>query len=168
MTGKDRHSPAATDLQQIVDASQAQIKAQPDRSEHMATHTDNPPTQQVLRVQMTVNMPIPHSEDHKLITCSMNMMTPFPRVPSASTNKPTTPPTDTMRREHMCNQRAAQLQSAESTMNTPPHIRTQAQVATAAAQIAPLALSTRLCTRQSNLPPLSCRPGLAAAMMGQQ
>ena len=43
MTGKDRHSLAMKDLQRIVDATQAQIKAQPDRFEHMAT--DTPPVQ---------------------------------------------------------------------------------------------------------------------------
>jgi hypothetical protein len=43
MTGKDRHSPSTKDLQQIVDATQAQIKAQPDQFEHTAT--DTPPVQ---------------------------------------------------------------------------------------------------------------------------
>ncbi len=43
MTGKDRHSLATKDLQQIVDATQVQIKAQPNQFEHTAT--DNPPVQ---------------------------------------------------------------------------------------------------------------------------
>ena len=134
MTGKDRHSPTMKDLQQIVDTAQAQIKAQPDRFEHMVTHRDTPPIQRVLRVQTqqvpsvqtTANMPIPHNGANRWITCSMNMITPFPRVPisSASTNKPTTPPTVTMRRECIRKRRAARLQSAElmPMINTSPHI----------------------------------------------
>jgi len=51
MMGKDRHSPATKDLQQLIDATQAQIKAQPNRFEHTATHTDTPPMQRVSRVQ---------------------------------------------------------------------------------------------------------------------
>jgi hypothetical protein len=43
MTGKDRHSLATKDLQQIVDTTQVQIKAQPDQFEHTAT--DTPPVQ---------------------------------------------------------------------------------------------------------------------------
>jgi hypothetical protein len=43
MTGKDRHSQATKDLQQIVDATQVQIKAQPNQFEHTAT--DTPPVQ---------------------------------------------------------------------------------------------------------------------------
>ena len=180
MTGKDRHSLTTKDLQlqQIVDTTQAQIKAQPDRFEHMATHTDTPPTQQVLRVQMqqvprvqtTANMPIPHNDTNRRITCSMNMTTPFPRVPinSASTNKPTTPLTVTMRRERIRKRRAARLRSAEPMINTSPHTRTQAHVATAAAQIAPPALSTHVRARQSHLPPPTRRPGFPAAVMQQQ
>jgi hypothetical protein len=42
MTGKDRTSPATLDLQCIVDATQAHIKAQPEQFGHMATPTDNP------------------------------------------------------------------------------------------------------------------------------
>jgi hypothetical protein len=60
MIGKDRHSPAMKDIQRIVDATQAQIKAQPDRFEHTAT--DTPPVQRVPRVQMTASMPIPHND----------------------------------------------------------------------------------------------------------
>ncbi len=168
MTGKDRHSPATKDLQQIVDATQAQIKAQPDRFEHTAT--DTPPVQRVPRVQMTASMPIPHTDANRRITRSMNMTMPFPRVPinNAPTNKSIAPPTNSMRRERIQKWRAAQLQSAEPTINTSPCIRTQAQVATAAAQVAPPALSTHLHTQQSNLPPPSCCPGFAAAVMQQQ
>jgi hypothetical protein len=43
MIGKDRHSPAMKDLQRIVDATQAQIEAQPNQFEHTATET--PPVQ---------------------------------------------------------------------------------------------------------------------------
>ncbi len=144
MTGKDRHSPATKDLQRIVDTTQAQIKAQPDRFEHTATDTSL--VQQVLRVQTTASMPIPHTDANRKITCLMNMTTPFPRVPinSAPTNKPTAPPTDSMRRERVQKRRAARLRSAEPMINTSPCIWTRAQVATAAAQVAPPALSTRL------------------------
>jgi hypothetical protein len=177
MTGKDRHSPATMDLQRIVDATQAQIKAQPDQFEHTAT--DTPPVQQVPRVQTTVSMPIPHTDANRRITRLMNMTTPFPRVPINSvptnkptapppTNKPTAPPTDSMRRECIQKRRAAWLRSTEPMINTSPCIQTQAQVATAAAWVAPPALSKCLHTRQSNLLPPSRWPGFAAAVMQQQ
>jgi hypothetical protein len=146
MTGKDRHSPAMKDLQQIVDKTQVQIKAQPNQFEHMATDTS--PVQRVPRVQTTASMPIPHTDANRRITRSMNMTTPFPRVPinSAPTNKPTAPPTNSMRWERIWKRGAARLRSAEPTINTSPRIRTQAQVATAAARVAPPALSTHLHT----------------------
>ncbi len=101
MTGKDRHSPATKDLQRIVDATQAQIKAQPDQFEHTAT--DTPPVQQVPRVKTTASMPIPHTDANRRITHLINMTMPFPRVPinSAPTNKPTAPPNNSMRRERI-------------------------------------------------------------------
>ncbi len=168
MTGKDRHSLATKDIQQIVDATQAQIKAQPDRFEHTAT--DTPPVQQVPRVQTTASMPIPHTDANRRITCLINMTMPFPRVPinSAPTNKSTAPPTDSMRWGRVWNRRAARLRSTDPTINTSPRIWTRAQVATAAAQVAPPALSTRLHTQQSNLPPPSHCPGFAVAVMQQQ
>jgi hypothetical protein len=126
MTGKDRHSWATKDLQRIVDATQAQIKAQPDQFEHTAT--DTPPVQQVPRVQTTAGIPIPHTDANRRITHSMNMTMPFPRVPinSAPTNKPTASPTDSMSQERIRKWRAAQLQSADPTINTSPCIGTQA------------------------------------------
>ncbi len=168
MTGKDRHSPATKDLQWIVDATQAQIKAQPDRFEQTAT--DTPLVQQVPRVQTTARMPIPHTDANRRITCLMNMTTPFPRVPinNVSTNKPIAPPTDSMRWERVQKQRAAQLQITEPRINTSPRIHPQSKVTTAAAQVASPALSTHLHTRQSNLPPPSRRPGFVAAVMQQQ
>jgi hypothetical protein len=168
MTGKDRHSPAMKDLQQTVDPTQAQIKAQPDWFEH--TTTDTSPVQWVPRVQTTASMPIPHIDANRRIKCLMKMTTPFLKVPinNAPTNKPTAPPTDSMRWECIWKWRAARLQSAEPTINTSPRIWTQAQVATAAAQVAHPVLSTRLHTQQSNLLPLSRCPGFAAAMMQQQ
>jgi hypothetical protein len=92
MTGKDRHSPATKNLQQIVDATQAQIKAQPDRFEHTAANT--PPVQRVPRVQMAASMPTPHTDANRRIMRSMNMMMPFPRgainnVPTEKINCPT-------------------------------------------------------------------------------
>jgi hypothetical protein len=141
MTGKDRHSPATKGLQQIVDATQAQIKAQPDQFEHTAS--DTPPVQQVPRVQTTADMPIPHTDANRRVMHSMNMTTPFQRVPinSAPTNKPTAPPTDSMRWECVQKRRVARIQSADPTINMSPFIQTQAQVATATAQIAPPALT---------------------------
>ncbi len=165
MTGKDRHSPAKKDLQQIVDATQAQIKAQPNQFEHMAT--DIPPVQRGPRVQTTTSMLIPHTDANRRITHSMNMTTPFPRVPidSAPTNKPNAPLTDSMRWKRVRKRHAAQLQSADPTINASPRTRTQTKVATVAAQVAPLALSTRLHTQQYNLPPLSRCPGTKTTSM---
>jgi hypothetical protein len=142
MTGKDRHSPATRDLQKIVDATHVQMKAQPKRFEHMVT--DTPPVQRVPRVHTTASMPIPHTDANRMIKHSMNMMTPFPKVPinSALTNKTTTPPINSMRQECIWKRCAARLQSAEPTINTSPCIWTQVQVATVAARVAPSALST--------------------------
>jgi hypothetical protein len=120
MTDKDRHYLAMKDLQQIVDATQTQIKAQPNRFEHTAT--DTPPVQQVPRVQTTASMPIPHTDANRRKMRLMNMTMPFPRVPinSPPTNKSTAPPTDSMRQERVWKQCAAQLQSAEPTINMSP------------------------------------------------
>ncbi len=109
MTGKDRHPLAPKDLQGIVDATQVKIKAQPNQFEHMAT--DIHPVQQVPRVQTTASMSIPHTDANRRITRLMNMMTPFPRVPinSAPANKPTTPPTNSMRWEQIWKRRTARL-----------------------------------------------------------
>ncbi len=132
--------------------------------------TDTPPVHWVPRVQTTASMPIPHTDANRRITRSMNIMTPFPRVPinSAPTNKPTAPPTNSMRQECIRKRHAARLRSAEPTIITSPCIRTQAQVAMEAARVAPPALSTRSHTRQSNLLPPSRCPGFAAAVMRQQ
>ena len=118
MTGKDRHSSAMKDLQQIVDATEAQIKAQPNQFEHTAT--DTPLVQQVPRVQMSAIIAIPHTDAIRTIMRSMNMTTPFLRVPINSaptnkltapppTNKPTAPPTDSMRGERVRKRHAARL-----------------------------------------------------------
>ncbi len=96
MTGKDRHSLAMKDLQRIVDATQAQIKAQPNRFEYTAT--DTPLVQRVPRVQTTASMPIPHTDANRRITRLMNMMMHFRGCPStvhAPTNQPPhCPPTN--------------------------------------------------------------------------
>jgi hypothetical protein len=141
--------------------------------------TDTPPVQQVPRVQTTASMPIPHTDATRVITRLINMTMPFPRVPINSaptnkptalppTNKPTTPPTDSMRWERIRKQHAAQLRRTDPTINMSPRIQAQAQVTMAAARVAPPALSTHSHTEQSNLPPLSHRPGFAAAVMQQQ
>jgi hypothetical protein len=57
MTSKNRNSLATKDLQRIVDTTQVQIKAQPDRFGHAATPTDTSQGQQVLSVQMTTGVP---------------------------------------------------------------------------------------------------------------
>ncbi len=158
------------DLQQIVGAKQAHIKAQPNQFEHTATPSDTSSVQQVPRVQIMANMHIPHANANRRLKRSMNMTTPFSRVLITSTpnNKPTASPTDSVRWEQVRKRHAAWLQSADPTINTSPCIRTQAQVAMTAAQVAPLALSTHLHSRYATLPPLSHHPGFAAAITRQQ
>ena len=73
MTGKDRNSPATKDLQRIVDATQAQIKAQSNQFEHAATPTDTPQGQQVPRVQTTAGEPIPYTDVNRRVPRSISI-----------------------------------------------------------------------------------------------
>jgi hypothetical protein len=156
MTGSARNSRAAQDLQQIIDATQANIQAQPQCFKDNATPSPNPYTQWVTRVQPPPSVPTPHINVNIRITHSMLMQTPVPRVPSngAPTNKPTNMPTNSTKWERLRKQRAVQLQNAATPISTSPCVQTRAQVATEAAQVAPPSMSTRSQARQSSeLPP---------------
>jgi hypothetical protein len=170
MKGKDKISQATKDLQQIVDATQARIKAQPNQLETMATPTDSIQIQQAPRVQTPTREPIPHTNDIKRITRSMTTTAPVPRVPNirVPTCKPTADSMEATRRERVQKQRTAGLGNTTTTITAPPRIRTRAQRATAAAQAAPPALCTRLRAQQSSIPPPSQRSGFMAAVMQQQ
>jgi hypothetical protein len=85
MTRNARTSQAAQDLQRIVDATQAHLKAHHNKFEETTTPDDSCNMQQVLRVQAPPSVPRTQQ-----IMCSMQSQSPAPRVP---TNKPTGKPT---------------------------------------------------------------------------
>jgi hypothetical protein len=97
----------------------------------------------------------------------MLTQTPVPRVPS-SNGAPTNIPTDSTKWERLRKQQAVPLRNAATPISTAPRIRTRAQVATAAAQVAPPYMSTRSRAQQFSVPPPSRQPGFAAAVMRQQ
>jgi hypothetical protein len=101
MTGSARNSQAAQDLQQIIDAIQANIQAQPERFEDNATPSANPHTQRVPRAQQPLSVHTPHINVNRRITRSMLTQTPAPRALSnrAPTNKPTNMPTNSTKWE---------------------------------------------------------------------
>ncbi len=142
MMGSARNSQAAQYLQQIIDATQAHVQAQPDRFKDTATPSATPNMQQVLRVQTPPSVPTPHIDDNRRITRSMLMQTQVLRVPS-SNGAPTNIPTDSNKRECLRKRQAVQLRNAATPISTAPRIWTRAQVATAAAQVAPPYMSTR-------------------------
>ncbi len=145
MTGSARNSQAAQDLQRIIDATQASIQARPECFEDNATPSANPHTQRVPRVQPPPSVPTPHIDVNRRITRSMLTHTPVPRVPSngAPTNKPTNMPNDSTKWERLRRRQAVRLQNAATPISTSPHVRTRAQVAMEAAQVAPPSMSIR-------------------------
>jgi hypothetical protein len=82
MTGKARNSQAAQDLQRIVDATQACVQTIPHLFEETITPDHFCYTQQVLRVHAPASIPIPHTNDNRQITHSMQPQAPIPRVPT--------------------------------------------------------------------------------------
>jgi hypothetical protein len=147
MTRSARNSLAAQDLQQIIDATQAHIQAQPDRFEDTATPPATTNMQQVPRVQTPTSVPTPHNDDNRRITRSMLMQTPILRVPS-SNKAPINRPTDATKRERLMKHQAIRLRDVATPLNTSPCIQTRAQVATAVARVAPPSMGTRSRARQ--------------------
>ncbi len=139
--GSARNSQAAQDLQRIIDATQAHVQARPNRFKDTATPSATPNMQQVPRVQTPPSVPTPYIDDNKRITRSMLMQTPVPRVPS-SNGAPTNIPTDSTKQERLRKRQAVRLRNTATPITTAPHIQTRAQVATAAAQVAPPYMST--------------------------
>jgi hypothetical protein len=118
------------------------------------------------RVQVPPNAPATNNNDNRRITRSMLAQPSVPRV-----HKPVTPtnmPTESAKRERIRKRRVVRLRNATTPTSTSPQAQTRAQVATAAARVAPPSMSTRSRVRQSNVPPPSRPPGFAAAVMRQQ
>ncbi len=122
-----------------------------------------PNMQQVPRVQTPPSVPATHTDDNKMITCSMLAQPSVPRGHSYVT--PTNMPTNSAKQERIRKQRAAHLRNAATPTSTSPRAQTRAWVATAAAQVAPPSMSTR---SRAQAPPPSRQPGFAAAVMKQQ
>jgi hypothetical protein len=154
MMSSTRNSQAAQNLQQIIDATRAHVQARPNHFKDTATPSTTPNTQQVPRVQTPPSVPTPHIDDNRRITRSMLMQTPVPRVPS-SNGAPTNIPTNSTTWECLRKRQAVRLRNAATPISTAPCIRTRAQVATAAAQVAPPYMSTHSQAQQSSVPPPS-------------
>ena len=169
MTGKARNSQAAQDLQCIIDATQACLQTKPHRFEETITPDHFCNTQRVPRVIAPASMPIPHTDDNRQITQSMQPQAPIPRVltdiPTGkpistprnatiteSSRKPTTLVVESSKCKRQCKRQASQMRQAILPTSPTTRIRTQAQVATAAAQVAPPSLNTRSCTQRLGMP----------------
>jgi hypothetical protein len=159
MMGITRNSQAAQDLQQIIDATQAHVQARPNCFKDTATPSATPNMQQVPRVQTPPSVPTPHIDDNRRITHSMLLQTPVRRVPS-SNRVPTNIPTNSTKWERLRKWRAIRLRNVATPISTAPHIRTRAQVATAAAQVSPPYMSTGSCAQQSSVPHLHVNQAL--------
>ncbi len=184
MTSKARNSQAAQDLQRIVDATQARVQTNPHRFEETITPDHICNMQQDTRVNAPASMPIPHTNDNRQITQSMQPQAPILRVPTdiptskpfsaphnvtkESSRKPTTSVAELSKRKHQRKQRASQLHKAVPPTSATTRIRTRAQVATAAARVAPPSSNTRSRIRHSGVPPPTRKPGYTAAVMKQQ
>ena len=110
MTSSARNSQAAHDLQRIIEATKAHVQARPDRFEDVATLSTTPNMQRVLRVQtpdmpqvprvqLPPSVPATHTDDNKMITCSMLTQPSVPRVHSNVT--PTIMPADSAKQERI-------------------------------------------------------------------
>ncbi len=93
-----------------------------------------------------------------------------PRVATIteSNRKPTTLTTESSKCDHQCKQQASQLCNAVPPTSPTTRIGAWAQVATAAAQAAPLCSNTHSHMRHSGVQPPTRQPGHAAAVMKQQ
>jgi hypothetical protein len=80
--GKTRNSQAVQDLQHIVDATKARVQTNPHRFEETITPDYICNTQQIPRVQAPASIPIPHTNDNRQITRSMQSQAPILRVPT--------------------------------------------------------------------------------------
>jgi hypothetical protein len=164
MTSNARNSQAAQDLHPIIEATKAQVQAQPDSLAEVATSSTTQNMQRVLRVQtpnmsrvprvqVPPNVPATNNNDNRRITRSMLAQPSVPRL-----HKPVTPtnmPTESAKQVRIRKQQVARLRNATTPTSTSPQARTRAQVATAAARVAPPSMSTRSQVRQPNVPPPS-------------
>ncbi len=80
MTGKARNSQVAQELQCIDDATQACVQTNLHKFEETITLDYICNMQCVPRVQAPASIPIPHTDDNRQITCSMQLQAPIPRV----------------------------------------------------------------------------------------
>ncbi len=107
-------------------------------------------------------MPATNTDDNRRVTHSMLVQPSVPRVHSMVT--PTNIPTESAKQERIRKQRVLRLRNAATPTTTSPHAQTRAQVATAAARVAPPSMSTRSRTNSIAKP----QTGFAAAVMRQQ
>ena len=149
-----RNSLATQDLQRIIDTTQAHIQTHPGCFEDTATPPATPNMQQVPRVQTPTSVPTPHTDDNRRITRSMLTHTPILRV-SRSNKAPINRPTNATKWECLRKWQPVWLHDAATPLSTSPRIRTRAQVATAAAQVAPPSMGTISQAQRFTVPPPS-------------
>jgi hypothetical protein len=143
MTGKSRNSEAAQDLQGIVDAAQSHIQTNPHQFDKTITPDHFCNTQQVPRVNAPASMPIPHTNDNRQITQSMQPQAPIPRVPTViptvkpisashvaiiteSSRKPATLVAESPKCKRQWTQQVSRLRKAAPPTSPTTHIRTWA------------------------------------------
>jgi hypothetical protein len=163
MTGKARNSQAGQDLQHIIDATQAHVQTNPHNFDETITPDNIYNMQQVPWGQAPPSVHIPHTNDNRQITCSMHPQAPIPRVPTDTprvkpisapliataikpSSKPTTLAAESSKRKHHHKRQATGLCNAVTPTSPTTHIRTWAQMATAAAWVTPPSLNTHSCT----------------------
>jgi hypothetical protein len=110
-----------------------------------------------------INLPASPSERPLLQPPTILLASPY-----APGIKPTTLPANFFKHERLCKMQATQLCNVATPTNPTSCIRYQAQVATAAACVAPPSLNTNSRTQQLGMPPPTNQPGFAAAVMRQQ
>ncbi len=106
---------------------------------------------------------------NKAISALTTMPTSAPNLDT--TSKPTSAPTTSAKRDRLQKWRIARLHNDANTTSNSPRIRTRAQLATAAARVAPPAMSTQARTWSSIQSPTrqpGTTPGFAAAVMRQK
>ncbi len=139
------------DLQRIVTATQAILHKSKAPSNNSNTEQQAPRVPDIPRVHALPRVP-PATADNQQITRAMSKVinkaisalttTPTSAPNPDATSKPTSAPTTSAKRDRLQKQRIARLHNDANTIGNSPRIRTQVQLATAAARAAPPAMST--------------------------
>jgi hypothetical protein len=152
LTGQEKSSPEATDLQRIVDATRAMMIKQPQRCEEPIRDNEVPLQAALPRVPAALP----------------RVQAALPRVPTANQQPTINRISEATRRERSRKRRVGNIQRSTTASDTTPRARTRSQVATAATRNAPPAMGTRSRSRPSGIPPPTSRTGSALAAKQQR